>query len=221
MLTGEWSDLLAEEFSKKYFSDLNTQLKNIHDIIPEWNSIFLAFNVTKYEKVKVVIIGKDPYKSRNEANSLAFSVQPGQPIRDSLNNIFTELEDDLGIKNKSGFLLPWAERGVLLLNSVLTREKSKSHHDLGWEMFIKQVIKVLNNHRRSLISVLWGNHAKEIGKEIDRERHAVVIESSHPSNLSARATDHPFFGSRPFSKIDKHLAKECDLEQCNLIDWSL
>ncbi len=173
-------------------------------IYPKGVNIFRAFDLTPLEKVKVVILGQDPYHGENQAHGLCFSVKPGIQLPPSLVNIYKELESDLGIKPvKHGYLESWAKQGVLLLNSVLTVEQGKaaSHQGKGWEKFTDQVIDILNNRPYPIIFVLWGSYAQQKGQFIDVKRH-VVLSAAHPSPLSAYRG---FFGCRHFSKINEYL----------------
>ncbi len=173
-------------------------------IFPPRNYIFHALKLTPYENVKVVIMGQDPYHGEGEAHGLSFSVQKGIKVPPSLQNIYKELESDLGIKPRSdGDLTGWALEGVLLLNAVLTVEKDKaaSHRNLGWERLTDYIIKVVNQKEEPVVFILWGNFAKEKMKYITNPKH-LVITSPHPSPFSARTG---FFGSKPFSKCNDFL----------------
>ncbi|MGD9888119.1 MAG: uracil-DNA glycosylase [Halothiobacillaceae bacterium] len=206
-----WKAALAEEFEQPYMQDLRAFLaaelkagKRIHPNPDEW---FNAFNHTPLDKVRVVILGQDPYPTAGHAHGLCFSVQPQvRPLPKSLQNIFKELEDDLGIRNTCGSLIPWADQGVLLLNAVLTVESgsSNSHQGKGWERFTDRVVQILNTQNRPLVFVLWGRPAQLKGAHIDRTRHC-VLEAPHPSPLSAYRG---FFGSRPFSCINAFLEQQ-------------
>lgn len=186
---------------------------------PTWpppKYLYRAVALCYPEKCKVVILGQDPYPSRGTANGLAFSVQPKLPIPASLKNIFKELRDDLGIDNTSGFLLPWAKQGVLLLNNALTvAENQPGSHSALWKGFSEQVIKLINARRTPAVFVLWGNQARRFASKIE-PRH-LVVESYHPSPLAAaqKLTKEPFLGSRPFSKVNNFLAKH----KLGEIDW--
>ncbi len=217
-LDPSWKAALAEEFAQGYMQDLRAFLaaelragKRIHPNPDEW---FNALNHTPLDRVRVVILGQDPYPTPGHAHGLCFSVQPGvRPLPKSLQNIFRELEDDLGIHNTDGSLLSWADQGVLLLNAVLTVEsgQSNSHQGKGWERFTDRVVQILNGQPRPLMFVLWGRPAQQKGAHIDRARHA-VIAAPHPSPLSAHRG---FFGSRPFSHINAWLKAQGDMP----IDW--
>ncbi len=215
-----WLAALAGEFEQDYMQQLRAFLQAERAagkvIYPRPSQWFNAFNTTPLERVRVVILGQDPYPTPGHAHGLCFSVQPGvQPLPKSLQNIFRELRDDLGIVNRSGNLQPWAEQGVLLLNAVLTVERGRpaSHQGRGWERFTDQAIRVLNDGERPLVFVLWGSYAQRKGRIIDRQRHH-VIASPHPSPLSAHRG---FFGSRPFSRINDWLTAAGGPP----IDWQL
>ncbi|UQB42763.1 uracil-DNA glycosylase [Thiomicrospira microaerophila] len=186
-------------------------------ILPNANLWFNALNTTPFEQVKVVILGQDPYPTPGHAHGLSFSVLPDvRPLPKSLQNINKELLDDMGIDNRhSGHLLPWAQQGVLLLNSVLTVEanKANSHQNQGWESFTDQIIKKLNDQRENLVFILWGGYAQKKGALINRQKH-LVITSPHPSPLSAYRG---FFGSQPFSKTNQYLTEHKIIP----IDWQL
>lgn len=190
-------------------------LYNKKTIFPAKENIFNALKLTDYDKVKVVIMGQDPYHGIGEAHGLSFSVQKGIKVPPSLQNIYKELEDDLGIKPKDhGDLTGWAKEGVLLLNSVLTVEKDKaaSHRNLGWEPLTDYIIKVLNKREDPIVFILWGNFAREKKKYITNKKH-LIIESPHPSPFSAYSG---FFGSHPFSRANAFLIKN----KKEPIDWS-
>ena len=183
-------------------------------IFPELHHILRALDETKFEDVKVVILGQDPYPTPGHANGLAFSVNPTvKPLPKSLQNIYKELEDDLGIVRKTGDLSSWAKQGVLLLNTVFTVEESKpnSHQGLGWEALSDEVIHKLSQNRENLVFVLWGKKAQVKEKIIDSTKH-LIIKAPHPSPLSAYTG---FFGSKPFSQINAYLKKNNKKE----IDW--
>lgn len=174
-----------------------------HIIYPTTNKIFNAFNMP-FEDVKVVIIGQDPYHGPNQANGLAFSVNKGIAVPPSLQNIYQELSDDLGIKSPThGDLSDWVKQGVMLLNTSLTVEAGKagSHKDIGWMPFIQGVISILNEYHENLVFILWGKHAQQFRAGMSTNRH-YYIESAHPSPFSA---DRGFFGSKPFSQCNTFL----------------
>lgn len=203
-----WKERIQGEFSKIYMQQLRQFLRQEKDakkvIYPRSENIFKAFEYTPIDKVKVVILGQDPYHGIHQAHGLCFSVPPKVAIPPSLQNIYKELYDDLGIKPVNhGYLISWAKQGVLLLNSVLTVEQgiAASHQGKGWEIFTDQVIKILNEQQRPIAFVLWGSYAQRKGQVIDATKH-LVIKSAHPSPLSSYRG---FFGSRPFSKINAFL----------------
>ena len=215
-----WKKVIGQEFEKPYMKNLRQFLvkeKQHNKIIyPKGQDIFKAFEMTPIDKVKVVIIGQDPYHGPNQAHGLCFSVLPNVLIPPSLQNIFKELNADLNIPPpKQGCLTAWAKQGVLLLNSVLTVEQGRaaSHQGKGWEKFTDQVILELNNSPRPICFVLWGSYAQQKGQVIDTTKH-LVIKSAHPSPLSA---NRGFLGSRPFSKINQFLEKTGQTP----IDWRL
>ncbi len=204
-----WKTALAEVFEKPYMQELarflaqeSAQNKQILPPQPYW---FEALNRTPLHQVKVVILGQDPYPAAGHAHGLCFSVQPEvKPLPKSLANIYKELQEDCGIDNfHSGNLLPWAAQGVLLLNTVLTVEKGKTHthQGQGWEQFTDAVIRVINCQCSHVVFLLWGAHAQQKGKIIDRDKHHIV-QSPHPSPLSAYRG---FWGSKPFSRINRYL----------------
>ena len=212
----KWDLVLKEEVKKEYFKELGIFVKNEYKtkiIFPQYKNIFNALRYTDYDKVKVVILGQDPYHGENEAHGLSFSVLEGVRRPPSLDNIFKELYADTGVKRTNNNLTDWAEQGILLLNSVLTVEKDKafSHKNKGWEIFTDTIIKKLNERVEPVIFVLWGNSARNKKELIDLKKH-YVIESAHPSPLSA---SRGFFGSRPFSKINRILKEHNKKE----IEW--
>lgn len=185
-------------------------------IYPPGGEIFAAFEATPFDAVKLVILGQDPYHGAGQAHGLCFSVRPGVPVPPSLLNIYKELERDTGfIRPDHGCLLPWARRGVLLLNSVLTVEDGKpgSHQGRGWEGFTDHVVDVLNREREQLVFLLWGSYAQKKGAVIDGRRHR-VLKAPHPSPLSAHRG---FLGCGHFSAANQYLAR-CGKTP---IDWSL
>lgn len=215
-----WKTLLADQFQKPYMRDLRAflqkeiQAKKI--VFPRGQNIFAALNVTPFDKVKVVILGQDPYHGMGQAHGLCFSVMPGVQLPPSLQNIFKEIERELGIKQPGhGNLNWWAEQGVLLLNATLTVEMGKagSHQGKGWELFTDRVIHILNEKKDHLVFVLWGSYAQKKGQFIDRKRH-LVLESPHPSPLSAHRG---FFGCGHFRKINEYLLAHNEKP----IDWQL
>jgi uracil-DNA glycosylase len=214
-----WKSALQAEFSESYFSDLKTFLleeKGRFRILPPGNLIFNAFNHTPFERVKVVLLGQDPYHGSGQAHGLCFSVPEGVEKPPSLVNIFKELKSDLGIQEPlSGNLTKWADQGVLLLNATLTvrANQAGSHQNHGWERFTDAAIRQLSERRNGLIFVLWGNYANAKKVLIDTTRHA-VLSSVHPSPLSAYRG---FFGCRHFSQVN-NLLRQQGVEE---IDWRL
>ncbi|MDN6639946.1 MAG: uracil-DNA glycosylase [Tetragenococcus halophilus] len=207
IIRNSWQDVLADEFQKPYYRDLHEFLKQEYatqKIHPDMYHIFEALQITPYEQVKVVILGQDPYHGPNQAHGLSFSVQPGVKVPPSLQNIYKELQSDLGIPPVNhGHLVSWAEQGVLLLNTVLTVREGQaySHQGKGWERLTDKVIEKLNERQDPVIFILWGKPAQKKISMIDTSRH-VIIKSVHPSPLSA---NRGFFGSKPFSKANNAL----------------
>jgi uracil-DNA glycosylase len=214
-----WKQALSEEFSKEYFIQLKHFLvneKKKYTIYPPGSEIFSAFNYTPFTNVKVVILGQDPYHGPGQANGLCFSVRKGIRKPPSLQNIFKELKNDLGIEiAENGNLENWAAQGVLLLNATLTvrAHAAGSHQNKGWENFTDAAIKILSRQKSNLVFILWGNYAKAKKELIDLKKHH-IIESPHPSPFSA---DRGFFGSKPFSKTNEFL-KQSGLTPVN---WQL
>lgn len=194
-----WKDILSPEFEKPYFTELMNFVDNAYSsttVYPSKEKIFEAFNLAPFNKVKVIILGQDPYHEPDQAQGLCFYVPPSVKAPPSLKNIAKEL-------GKMPDLLSWANQGVLLLNATLTVEahKAGSHQKKGWEEFTDAAIKALADKRENLVFILWGAYAQKKGAFIDRSRH-LVIESAHPSPLSARRG---FFGSQPFLKANAYL----------------
>ena len=202
-----WLTQLSSEFEKDYMRKLSLFLKEekkTKTIYPSGSKIFNAFNLTPFSKVKVVILGQDPYHGPNQANGLSFSVNKSFPIPPSLKNIFKELFDDLGIKPpNSGCLERWSNQGVLLLNTYLTVERGKpgSHRNIGWERFTDYVLSKLSENKKNIVYLLWGKHAQEKAKIINGTNNMIIM-SAHPSPYSA---NNGFFGSKPFSKTNDYL----------------
>ena len=208
MINKKWDVILKDEFKKEYFAKLGGFVKSEYKnkiIFPEYKNIFNSLRLTDYDDVKVVIIGQDPYHGVGEAHGLCFSVQEGVKMPPSLANIFKELKSDLGITRTKTDLTDWAKQGVLLLNAIMTVEKDKplSHKDKGWEIFTDNIIKYLNEREKPVIFVLWGSYARSKKELINTKKH-YIIESAHPSPLSA---SRGFLGSKPFSKINEILVK--------------
>lgn len=204
-----WYNLLENEFEKEYFNNLRKIVKNEYvnkKIFPPSNLIFNAFNLTPVEKVKVIIIGQDPYHGEGQAHGLSFSVPKGIKIPPSLLNIYKELKTDIGkTVPKNGLLEDWAKQGVLLLNSVLTVEfgKANSHKNVGWEEFTEATINLISKKKENLVFLLWGNYAHKKEVFINPNKH-LILKSVHPSPLSAY---NGFFGSKHFSKTNNFLKK--------------
>tara|TARA_Y100000996_G_scaffold412255_1_gene397922 strand:+ start:984 stop:1646 length:663 start_codon:yes stop_codon:yes gene_type:complete len=204
-----WKKVLNNEFKKEYFNSLVSFLKDEYKnkiIYPPGRRIFSSFNFCPFDKVKVVIIGQDPYHGINQANGLCFSVNKDVKIPPSLFNIFKELKYDIGIDiPKDGNLERWAIQGVLLLNSILTVRKNcpGSHSKKGWENFTDEVISILSKNKNNLVFLLWGNYAKSKLKIIDQNNH-FILTSSHPSPFSA---NNGFFNSFHFSQTNSYLKK--------------
>lgn len=206
-LCKNWYNLLQDEFKKPYFLTLQQKLSDEYSkytIYPPMEKVFTALNYVKYDDVKVVIIGQDPYHEPNQAMGMSFSVPNETQIPPSLVNIFKEIHSDIGIEcTKSGDLSRWAKQGILLLNAVLTVRKGQanSHKGFGWENFTSQVVKLLNQRQDPVIFVLWGGNAKSFMPLITNKHH-YVLTSAHPSPLSAY---NGFFGCKHFSKINEIL----------------
>lgn len=205
-----WKEVLRDEFEKSYFEELTSFVREEYAngvVYPNPKNIFNAFQRTPFSEVKVVILGQDPYHGAGQAHGLSFSVTAGVRNPPSLQNIFKEVESDIGItpNKENGDLTRWATQGVLLLNSTLTVRSGTpgSHQGKGWEQFTDAVIGALSDKREHLVFILWGNYAKSKGAHIDRTKH-LVIESPHPSPFSAHSG---FFGSKPFSKANEYLTE--------------
>ena len=201
-----WTEILAPIKNTEYFTTLWEKVKEEYQTtkcFPPKDQIFRAIELTPFDKVKVVIIGQDPYHNDNQANGLCFSVSDKVKAPPSLKNIFKELEDDLGIKKTSNELEMWAKQGVLLLNATLTvrAHEANSHKDLGWEQFTDFIIKEISDKKENVVFVLWGAFAQKKAGLIDASKH-FIIQSAHPSPFSVHKG---FFGSRPFSKINQFL----------------
>jgi len=215
-----WLNLLEPEFSKDYMSNikkfLNSEFIKNKKIYPSKSQIFNAFELCDFEKVKVVILGQDPYHGPRQAHGLSFSVRDKIPLPPSLINIYKELEKDLNkkIDKSNGNLEYWAKQGVFLLNTTLTVEENKplSHSKIGWENFTDEVIKILNELKTNLVFILWGKFAQSKNNYIDNSKH-LVIQSPHPSPLSAHRG---FFGSKPFSKTNQYLTSK-NIDEINWI----
>ena len=203
----DWQDILGEEFNKLYYIELQEFLNQEYfteTVYPPKEDMWSAFRYTPYHKVKVVLLGQDPYHGPGQAHGLSFSVKPDVPHPPSLQNMFKELHDDLGYTIPSdGTLIKWAQQGILLLNTVLTvrAHQAHSHKNRGWEIFTDTVIQKLSERKKPIVFVLWGRPAQQKEKLIDTSRHA-IIKAPHPSPLSAYRG---FFGSHPYSKINRQL----------------
>lgn len=213
-----WHQQLAAEFEKPYFENLVKFVKYEYanfNCYPPGKKVFAAFDHTPFQEVKVVIIGQDPYHGPNQANGLCFSVADGVAIPPSLQNMYKEIKDDLGIDiPESGNLERWADQGVLLLNATLSvrAHSAGSHQNKGWEEFTDSVIAKLSEQREGIVFLLWGGYAKKKGAKIDTSRH-LVLSSGHPSPLSANRGY--WFGNKHFSKTNNYLLKN----KGSMINW--
>jgi uracil-DNA glycosylase len=215
-----WKEAIKAEFTKPYFQQiilfLKTEKAAGNIIYPPGKLIFNAFNTTPIDKVKVVLLGQDPYHGKGQAHGLSFSVPDGVPPPPSLVNIFKELQNDIGVPvSKSGNLTKWAEQGVLLLNASLTVRASEpgSHAKIGWERFTDAVIEKISSLEKNIVFILWGRFAQEKQSLIDENRH-LVLKAAHPSPFSAH---NGFFGCRHFSQTNEYLTKN----KIDPIDWKL
>ena len=218
-ISNDWLPALRGEFQKDYYKELHQTVMQEYwtrQIFPEADDLFNAFHLTPLKDVKVVIFGQDPYHNVGQAHGLCFSVKPGVEIPPSLVNIYKELQDDLGcyIPN-NGYLVKWAEQGVLLLNTVLTvrAHQANSHRGIGWEEFTDAAIRILNEQDRPIVFILWGRPAQMKKAMLTNPKH-LILEAPHPSPLSSYRG---FFGSRPFSKTNNFL-KQHGMEP---IDWQI
>ncbi|HEY4195435.1 MAG TPA: uracil-DNA glycosylase [Mucilaginibacter sp.] len=220
-LEPSWLEVLHGEFEKDYMLKLKKFLKEEkeagHKVYPKGSDIFNAFNKTPFDKLKVVILGQDPYHGEHQAHGLSFSVQKGITPPPSLKNIYKELATDIpGFKIPThGELTEWAEQGVMLLNATLTVQAGTpgSHQKKGWEEFTDKVIKTISDKKEGIVFILWGSYAQAKAELIDQKKH-FIIKSPHPSPFSA---DRGFFGSKPFSKTNEILVKEGKKP----IDWQI
>jgi uracil-DNA glycosylase len=214
-----WKEILMDEFQSAYFSELKTFLveeKKKFTIYPPGKHLFNAFQHTPFERVKVVILGQDPYHGKGQAHGLCFSVPPGIPAPPSLVNIFKELKSDLNLPIPShGNLVPWADQGVLLLNATLTVRDSQagSHQKKGWETFTNRAIENISTHKSGVVFLLWGRYAQAKEALIDGSKH-LILKSAHPSPLSAY---NGFFGCKHFSRTNEYLEQQGK----SGIDWIL
>lgn len=219
-IEASWKEVLKAEFSKPYFEQavlhIKTEKLQGKTIYPPGSLLFNAFNTTPFDKVKVVILGQDPYHGPGQAHGLCFSVQPGVPPPPSLVNIFKELQDDIGIPIPNhGNLTHWAQQGVFLLNASLSVRAGEpmSHSKIGWAAFTDTVIKKIADLKSNVVFILWGKFAQEKRVLIDESKHC-ILRSVHPSPLSAYAG---FFGCKHFSKTNEYLVSK----GIDPIDWSL
>lgn len=218
-ITNDWAPFLQPEFDKPYYQQLEQFLSEEYQtkvIYPAQDDIFNALQLTSYADTKVVLLGQDPYHGPGQAHGLSFSVKPGAKLPPSLRNIFKELQADVGCSiPNNGYLVKWAEQGVLLLNTILTVRAGNpgSHKGKGWETFTDRVISLISERQKPAVFLLWGSHAQAKKTLIDSTRHC-VLESAHPSPLSARKG---FFGSKPFSKTNAFLKQHGSAE----IDWQI
>jgi len=214
-----WSQALGDELTKPYFTDLLKFVateRETHKVYPPKGKVFTTFEVVPFDKVRVVILGQDPYPSPGHAHGMSFSVPPGVRPPKSLVNIYKELQTDLGIEPVGhGYLMAWAEQGVFLLNTVLTVREGEpgSHRGKGWETLTNRVIKLLSAREGRIVFILWGRDAQSFAPMINTSEHRILV-SSHPSPLSAHQG---FFGSKPFSQTNNALVKK----GLDPIDWDL
>ena len=214
-----WDSILEDQWQKAYFIKLQSFLileEKKYTIYPKKGKIFNAFNLCSFQKLKIVILGQDPYHGENQAHGLSFSIKKGMKTPPSLKNIFKELTNDIKIKPRNnGNLCKWAEQGVLLLNSILTVRKGMagSHKKKGWEIFTDNIIKEISRKKTGVIFILWGKYAQAKKDLIDKKKH-YILEASHPSPLSAYDG---FFGCKHFSKANKILSKN----NKKTINWAI
>lgn len=218
-LTNDWAQILEKQFQQDYYLTLKETLVKAYageEIYPPREQIFTALQLTPYVKVKVVIIGQDPYHGQGQSHGLAFSVPLGVRIPPSLRNIYKELNQDLNcfIPN-NGYLIPWAKQGVLLLNTIMTvrANEPNSHKSIGWEQFTDSIIEQLNQKQTPIVFLLWGNHAKSKAKLITNNHH-LILEAAHPSPLSA---SRGFMGCKHFSQANKFL----DSQGLTNVNWQI
>lgn len=218
-INNDWLEALKEEFRKPYYKQLFATVNKEYQtrlVFPPADDIFNAFHLTPLHKVKVVILGQDPYHNRGQAHGLCFSVKKGVEVPPSLVNIYQELHDDLGCDIPDhGCLTKWAEQGVLMLNTVLTvrAHQANSHQGIGWEEFTDAAIRILNQEQRPMVFILWGRPAQMKKAMLNNPAH-LILEAPHPSPYSA---SRGFFGSRPFSKTNDYLIKH----GMDPIDWQI
>lgn len=215
----EWDEILKDEFQSDYYAQIRETLKQeyaSHEIYPPMQDIFNALRYTSYSDVKAVLLGQDPYHGPGQAHGLCFSVRPGVAPPPSLQNIFKELQSDMGLPAPhSGCLIPWAKEGVLMLNTILTvrRGQANSHSKIGWTKFTDAIIQKLNDHEQPIVFLLWGSNARSKKALITNPNH-LILETVHPSPLSAHQG---FFGSRHFSQCNEFLMAHGIAP----IDWTL
>ncbi len=218
-LPASWLAALGGEFDKPYWAKLQqfvAEERAVHTVYPPAEDVYSAFSLAPYDGIRVFLLGQDPYHGPGQAHGLCFSVRPGNPIPPSLVNMYKELKTDLGCRTpNNGYLVPWAAQGVLMLNAVLTvrAHEANSHKGKGWETFTDSVLRHVSARPDPVVFVLWGGYAQKKLPLIDTSRH-VVIQSAHPSPLSAR---NGFFSSRPFSQINAALKGMGHAE----IDWQI
>ncbi|WP_202839764.1 uracil-DNA glycosylase [Luteimonas saliphila] len=219
-LEPSWKSRVGDWFAREDMQALSAFLRQRKAsgarVYPPGPQIFAAFEATPFDAVKVVVLGQDPYHGPGQAHGLCFSVRPGVPVPPSLDNMFKEIQRDLGIARPDhGYLMPWARQGVLLLNAVLTVEEGRAgaHQGKGWEGFTDHVVEVLNREREGLVFLLWGSYAQKKGAIVDPRRHR-VLRTTHPSPLSAHRG---FLGCGHFSAANEYLARHGQAP----IDWSL
>ncbi|MBR5535118.1 MAG: uracil-DNA glycosylase [Clostridia bacterium] len=218
-LGNDWDNIIGEEFEKEYYLKLRAFLKGEYanyTVYPDMYELFSALKVTGYADTKVVILGQDPYHEPNQAHGMCFSVKPGVQTPPSLLNMYKEIRDEFGFEiPNNGYLMPWAEQGVLLLNAVLTVREGQagSHANKGWEIFTDSVIKALNKREDPVVFLLWGNYARKKSEFIDKSRH-FVLEAAHPSPLSA---SRGFMGCGHFKMANEILVKLVKTP----IDWRI
>lgn len=216
-IESSWMECLEQEFAAEYFMELVDFVKREYackKVYPPAKQIFRAFDLCPFDKVKVVILGQDPYHGSGQANGLCFAVGDDVRVPPSLVNIHKEIEEDLGIRMKpKGDLEKWAQQGVLLLNATLTVEAGKagSHQGKGWEEFTDAAIKALSDRRKALVFMLWGRYAQGKGNVIDESKH-LILKAAHPSPFSAYSG---FFGCKHFSKANEYLEKQGE----EAVDW--
>lgn len=218
-VNNEWKSILSAEMQKEYFLKLQNKISELRKektVFPPENLMYSAFSMAPKD-VRVVILGQDPYHGQGQAHGMSFSVLPGIKLPPSLKNIYKEISSEFGylMPKDNGYLMPWAEQGVFLLNSVLTVEESSpgSHQKMGWETFTDAVISELSKTQENIVFMLWGNYARGKSFLIDKSKH-LILESPHPSPFSARTG---FFGCNHFIKANQYLREQGKSE----IDWSI